>query len=645
MTGNTYTPYLTASTTYYAQARYTATADCESASRTAVTATVAAELFMPTITTSSFTVCQNTNVVFRVPANPNITYTWSGTAGTVSGMGNCSYTVSGAELGYKSVTVYATNNLNCQSGTSNIATVDVMALPATPEIMLLSADTVCQNTNVLFLVNQPEDNLTYMWGGTAGTAGGTGNSMLTVSGATTGTKSVTVYALLAYDGVTCRSATSGAVSGFVAEIPSVPTVQRVSAATVCQGTSVMFVASGGGSGVSYMWDGSTPGTASGTNGASYTVSGAETGTKSGKAMASWSGSLCPSQPSSAATATVRTSPSNPTVESASRCGTGTVALLASSPDAVIDWYTSPSGGTSFMTGNTYTTPSLTASATYYAQARNTTTGCLSASRMPVTATVSGAPSVTLISGSSNQTVNSGTPIGMINYRAYNSTPHWSGTLPDGVATSSDNTDLYIHGTPSSTGTFDYMVSSSHTYGCGSSSTLTGTITVITATYTVTGGPNTAHSPRTWIIGSQTWTDRIVGPPECNIGTFTSENYIPHCRSYNDGGTLRYYYNWPYVNANQSTMCPSPWRVPTPSDFDTLVSATDAATLINAWGYGGYAFIDGMWFAGVQACYWSSMQVENRQFAYYLYYDSDSQNATTLSNMGKYQGMQVRCVKD
>jgi hypothetical protein len=53
----------------------------------------------------------------------------------------------------------------------------------------------------------------------------------------------------------------------------------------------------------------------------------------------------------------------------------------------IDWYNDATGGTPFATDNATITVSATSSATYYAQARNTTTGCVSATRLPVTVTV------------------------------------------------------------------------------------------------------------------------------------------------------------------------------------------------------------------------------------------------------------------
>jgi uncharacterized protein (TIGR02145 family) len=64
---------------------------------------------------------------------------------------------------------------------------------------------------VLFRVTAPVAGATYTWGGAAGTISGTDNSVLIVSGAATGTKSVTVYATVPSSGVNCVSATSGEV--------------------------------------------------------------------------------------------------------------------------------------------------------------------------------------------------------------------------------------------------------------------------------------------------------------------------------------------------------------------------------------------------------------------------------------------------
>jgi hypothetical protein len=66
-------------------------------------------------------------------------------------------------------------------------------------------------------------------------------------------------------------------------------------------------------------------------------------------------------------------------------GAGTVTLGATANYGTVNWYAAASGGTSLGTGTTFTTPSLTATTNYYAEAVNGT--CVSATRSLVTATV------------------------------------------------------------------------------------------------------------------------------------------------------------------------------------------------------------------------------------------------------------------
>jgi len=71
------------------------------------------------------------------------------------------------------------------------------------------------------------------------------------------------------------------------------------------------------------------------------------------------------------------------------CDNGTVSLI-SSPAAgeITDWYGVATGGSALLAGsNNYTTPSISTSTLYYAEARNTTTGCISSTRTSLLATV------------------------------------------------------------------------------------------------------------------------------------------------------------------------------------------------------------------------------------------------------------------
>ena len=80
-----------------------------------------------------------------------------------------------------------------------------------------------------------------------------------------------------------------------------------------------------------------------------------------------------------------------TVQGAAVCPGSNAVLTASSSTAnvTINWYAGATGGSIIHTGNTYTTPAVTANTSYYAEAVNNATGCVSASRSQVQATLLG----------------------------------------------------------------------------------------------------------------------------------------------------------------------------------------------------------------------------------------------------------------
>jgi hypothetical protein len=86
-----------------------------------------------------------------------------------------------------------------------------------------------------------------------------------------------------------------------------------------------------------------------------------------------------------------TSPSAPTGVNGSRSLAGTVSLSATTGSGITaDWYANATGGNVLSGGAgtlSYTTPSISATTTYYVQARNSSTGCVSSTRTAVVATV------------------------------------------------------------------------------------------------------------------------------------------------------------------------------------------------------------------------------------------------------------------
>jgi len=81
----------------------------------------------------------------------------------------------------------------------------------------------------------------------------------------------------------------------------------------------------------------------------------------------------------------------PTAGNNSRCGAGSVTISAvAGAGETIDWYAAATGGSPLSGGtgtSSFNTPSISTNTTYYAAARNTTTGCSSATRTAVVATV------------------------------------------------------------------------------------------------------------------------------------------------------------------------------------------------------------------------------------------------------------------
>ncbi len=104
---------------------------------------------------------------------------------------------------------------------------------------------------------------------------------------------------------------------------------------------------------------------------------------------------CLSNPREAIVATINPIPSIQSSTGASRCGPGIVSLIATvSSGANARWFANATGGTALSSALTFETPTLTITDTFYVEAYNPTTGCLSQARTPVVATIHPIPSVT-----------------------------------------------------------------------------------------------------------------------------------------------------------------------------------------------------------------------------------------------------------
>ncbi|WP_367754919.1 choice-of-anchor D domain-containing protein [Flavobacterium sp. WC2430] len=89
--------------------------------------------------------------------------------------------------------------------------------------------------------------------------------------------------------------------------------------------------------------------------------------------------------SNTATVTVAATPTITSTTPNSRTGTGTVPLSATASAGTISWFSGSIGGTALATGNSYTTPSISTTTTYYIQSTNGS--CTSSPRVAITATI------------------------------------------------------------------------------------------------------------------------------------------------------------------------------------------------------------------------------------------------------------------
>jgi hypothetical protein len=156
----------------------------------------------------------------------------------------------------------------------------------------------------------------------------------------------------------------------------------------------------------------------------------------------------------------------------------------------------------------------------------------------------------------------------------------------------------------------------------------------------TDTPPYAASTNTWTFGGQTWSDAIR-IPECNRSNFIESFTDPQCRSYAQGVNTWYYYNWLYVNEHSAQLCPAPWRVPTKSDFDVLVTHATVTMLSDAWGYGGYVYYVPILYTGSCAVYWSATESGGMRAYSFDYWNNIG---VGVDFNDKELGYQVRCVK-
>lgn len=279
------------------------------------------------------------------------------------------------------ITVSTMYHRNVTSGactapvTSNVVTLTIVDSP--PDITIKNAAPICSGTTATLSIVSPDASLTYNWYDTP-----TRDNLLFQGPVFTTpqplTATQTFYAE-ASNG-TCSSPQLASMQVTVNPLPDVP-VLTDAAPTGCNGSPLILHVANPQNGLTYNWYTAATGGTSIFTGPDFTTP-VLTADVSYYVDAT-SGSGCIS--SSRANADITVYPLPVAVTQGADICPGTTATLTCNtpdPDEVINWYSTATGGSIIFTGNSFTTPVLSTGTTYYAEAVNTVSGCISATRSP-----------------------------------------------------------------------------------------------------------------------------------------------------------------------------------------------------------------------------------------------------------------------
>src|SRR6185437_6338182 len=456
------TPSISSTTTYYVTA--VSAAGCESAPRTSVVATVNPLLPVSiSIAPSSNPVCSGILVTFTAtPTNGGAspTYQWQ-VNGTNVGTNSATYTSSSFNNN-DAVTCILTSNATCPTGSPATSSTTTMMVNAKPTVTTSGNAIICNglSTTLTATPSGGTSPYTYAWSPSAGL------SAITVQSPVASPTSTTTYSVTATDANNC---TSSAATATVTVNAALAAGSVGSSQTICSGftpaTLAQITGASGGGALSYLWqtspDNSTWSTASTSsgpnNGINYTSPAITSTTYYRREVSS---TVCPSTPvfSSSVQITVNTLPAAPAVTNGSTCGTGTVTLSASGSPTTYNWYAASSGGSSLVTTASYTTPSISVTTTYYVTAVSAT-GCESAPRTAVVATVNALPTAPTVTNGSR----CGTGTVVLSATGSPTTYNWYAAVSGGISLAT--TTSYT--TPSISTTTTYYVTTVSVVGCES----------------------------------------------------------------------------------------------------------------------------------------------------------------------------------
>lgn len=388
-TGNTFTtPHLTTTTTYYAEAMRNGCTDASA--RTKVVITVNDLPSAPVITNNSATICQGLTATFTAQAVNGITVNWYAqpTGGTPLFTGSTFTTpVLSASTPFYAEAVNASG---CPSAQRTQVNVTVNPAPGVPTLSA-TAITVKTGQTATISVTNPQPGVTYNWytQPTGGTAVSSGTSYTTQPL----TNTVTYY-VEGVGGNGCTSTSRAQVTITVNTIPDIavtPPTQAVNA-----GQTATFTASSSTPNATFNWYTTPSGGSPVSTGPTFTTPAINSNTTY---YADATDPATGITSSTRATGTVTVNSGNggtrpdvavtPPTQAVNPGQTATFTASSTTPNETFNWYTTPTGGAPIHTGPVFTTPPVNGNVTYYAEAKDPTTGATSPTRATGTVTVNG----------------------------------------------------------------------------------------------------------------------------------------------------------------------------------------------------------------------------------------------------------------
>jgi PKD repeat protein len=323
----------------------------------------------PVITsTTQASRCDSGTVTLQASTNVG-TLNWydAATGGTLVGTGTSFTTPS-----LSSTTTYYVESLNgvCSSSRSAV----VATVNTTPTITSTTPATRCGSGSVIISATASAGTIWWYDAPTAGTLLASGTSFSPNVTITT-----TYYVETTLNGCTSPR------TAVVVTVNTTPTITSTTPASRCDAGTVTLQATAS-SGTLNWYSAPTGGTSLGT-GTSYTTpSISSTTTYYVEAtLGACNSTRTP------VTATINVTPSITSTSPSQVCDSGTVTLGATANAGTLNWYSSASGGIVLGSGNSFTTPSISTTTTFYVEAVN---GSCTSVRVPVVATVNTTPTIT-----------------------------------------------------------------------------------------------------------------------------------------------------------------------------------------------------------------------------------------------------------